>query len=99
MAVEIGGGHRLLPEMIKDPKRMRGELCIGDDGHRATALQCQICDSPCGYGMRYLELLEIPYKGSRQGNAAKEMLRPTGALDIKTGLYAHAKRYNAKRGG
>lgn len=77
------------PDRIKDVKGMRGQLCVDDAGHRATAMQCQICDMPCGYGMRYLEMMDIPYQGPGRRNALpSELLRPPRAKDLKSSLYA-----------
>ena len=89
-------------EDIRDPDELRKLLCQDEKGHRATALSCQICTMPCGYGMRLLELLEIPYKGVREERGSMlEMLRTGPALDRKGRMYGKGiiHRRSGKGGG
>lgn len=89
MAAEIGGGHFLEPGRIKTAKQMRNMLCVDDNGRRATLMRCQQCDVPCGYGLRYLEMMEIPYQGAgRRNGLPSELLRSPRAKDLKSRLYA-----------
>lgn len=85
-------------EEISDPDEARKYVCLDEKGHRATALSCQICEMPCGYGLRLLELLEIPYKGVREDRGCvREMLRTGPALDRKGRMYG--KGIIHRRGG
>lgn len=89
-------------EDINDPGELRKHLCLDEKGHRATALGCQICTMPCGYGLRLLELLEIPYKGMpEERGCVKEMLSTGPALDRKGRMYGKGiiHRRNGKGGG
>lgn len=89
MAAKIGGGHFLEPGRIKNVRQMRNMLCVDDNGRRATLIRCQQCDAPCGYGLRYLEMMGISYTGTgRRNGLPSEMLRPPRAKDLKSRLYA-----------
>lgn len=103
MSEQVGAYRtHLLAEEISDPDELKKHLCVDDKGHRATVLCCQICTMPCGYGMRLLELMEIPYKGKpEERGSVREMLRTGPALDRKGRMYGKGivHRRSGKGGG
>jgi len=100
---EQSGAFRSQPaaEEISDPDELRKHLCLDEKGHRATALSCQICEMPCRYGLRLLELMEIPYKGQPEERGCMlDMLRTGPALDRKGRMYGKGIVYRrAGKGG
>ena len=86
MAKREKGYHQLLAEDLDKPEQLRRHLCLDHRGTGATALTCQMCEVPCGYGKRYLELLGLPCTGTQAANKGQQM---TAAEQCKRLLGRH----------
>lgn len=65
------------PQKIKKPSTLRKQyLCVNEEGRAASADDCRQCPLPCGYGMRYLELLGIPCPAKCESELGKLVSTP-----------------------
>lgn len=69
------------PQKIKKPSTLRNMyLCVNAKGRTAEAADCMACAAPCGYGLRYLDLLGMPHPA--QLGSELERIMTTPKVDI-----------------
>lgn len=65
------------PQRIKKPSTLRNMyLCVNAKGRTAEAADCMACAAPCGYGLRYLDLLGMPHPAQLESELERIMTTP-----------------------
>lgn len=86
--------HALMdPQKIKKPSTLRRTyLCVNDKGRTAEAADCMACAAPCGYGLRYLDLLGMPHPAQLRSELERIMTTPKVSIyDVLHHFRIHEK--------